>query len=276
MREALHSALISGFQELAVNRPHLWRRVIRRHNESLLGAALSDPELFSLLREELQVPTSEGHLKLSEVARRSEGRVSVSVGDDSGYEVLLHRAMGRPVVDGSRFGAAAFAQRWGEIRGNPVLILGTESADRSVFPKIGVDPAHKERLTTLFGGPDLEVVPSRFEPPSVPLVLVPNREVLLKRRLADDKIDKRLGAGLLALTQTYTDRIEEGAAARLMLNLNNPILRRLLELDEERAVAVAALLSSIADLTARSSVEGMERDLGASLRRLNGALEVLI
>ncbi|MCA9571122.1 MAG: ATP-binding protein, partial [Myxococcales bacterium] len=169
IQEAVRATLVQGFQRLASEEPHVWRRVLRRHNESLLGAALSDVTLFGLLRDELEVPTSEGAMTLPEVARRGGGRVAVSVGDDSGYEVLLHRAAGRPVVDGSRFGAAAFATRWCDVSGHPALVLGTRNADASVFPEVVVPGALRARLDGLFGEEDVAVVPSRFEPRVVPL-----------------------------------------------------------------------------------------------------------
>lgn len=55
---ALKEALISGLSDLAQNQPEIWRRVLMRHNEALLGAALCDDRLFDLLKDRLQVPTS--------------------------------------------------------------------------------------------------------------------------------------------------------------------------------------------------------------------------
>lgn len=276
VREALRQTLIGGFTALARDRPAVWRRIVRRHNESLLGAALSDDTLFDLLRDVLEVPTSEGPLTLVEIARASAGRVVIAVGDDSGYEALLHRAAGRPVVDGSRFGAAPFARRWCDASGHPALVLGTQSADASVFPSAHADTALQEQLDRWFGGDDLLVVASRYAPTSVPLVLVPDRDVLLKRRLDDDSADKRLGAGLLALTRTFTDTIEQGPAARVFVNLDHPVVQRLPSLAPARADAAAAVLSATADLSSRASAEGFERDLPQALQRLTDGVAFLL
>lgn len=276
VREALRQTLIGGFTSLARDRPAVWRRIVRRHNESLLGAALSDDTLFDLLRDVLEVPTSEGPLTLVEVARASGGRVVIAAGDDSGYEALLHRAAGRPVVDGSRFGAAPFASRWCDATGHPALVLGTRSADASVFPPAHASAELQAQLDAWFGGEDLLVVASRYAPTSVPLVLVPDRDVLLKRRLDDDTTDKRLGVGLLALTRTFTDTIEQGPAARVFVNLDHPVVQRLPGLEPTRAAAAAAVLSATADLSSRSSTEGFERDLPEALRRLTEGVGILL
>ncbi|MBJ4787394.1 molecular chaperone HtpG, partial [Salmonella enterica subsp. enterica serovar Stanley] len=46
VQEALKEALITGLSDLAQNQPEIWRRVLMRHNEALLGAALCDDRLF--------------------------------------------------------------------------------------------------------------------------------------------------------------------------------------------------------------------------------------
>ncbi|MFK7926712.1 MAG: hypothetical protein AB8H79_00875 [Myxococcota bacterium] len=105
---------------------------------------------------------------------------------------------------------------------------------------------------------------------------MPDRDVLLKRRIEDDQTDQRLGAGLLALTRNFTDTIEQGAAAKVFVNLDNPVIARLPTLDPTRADAVASLLTATADLSSRSSVEGIDRDLPGALRRLNDAVQALL
>jgi molecular chaperone HtpG len=276
VREALRTTLVDGFTRLASERPAVWRRVVRRHNESLIGAALSDPALFDLLRDVLELPTTEGPRTLPEIAADSAGQVAIMVGEDSGYEALLHRAAGRPVVDGSRFGAKTFAERWCAATGRPALVLGTRQADAAVFPPAHVSPAEQAQLDAWFGGPDLRVVASRFQPATVPLVVVPDREVELKRRIEDDATDARLGAGLLALTRTFTDTLEDGPLARVHVNLHHPIVARLPALPPDRAAAVAQVLSATADLSSRTSVDGLDRDLPGALQRYTDALETLL
>ncbi len=53
---------VAGMKQVAEHEPEAWRRVLLRHNEALLGAALCDDRLFDLLADELTVPTSEGDL----------------------------------------------------------------------------------------------------------------------------------------------------------------------------------------------------------------------
>ena len=276
LQEALRITLANGLRSLATEQPATWRRVVRRHNDSLLGGALADPGLFQLLRNELEVPTSEGRLPLQEISRRSGGPIAVAVGDDSGYEQLLHRAMGRPVVDGTRFGAATLASRWGEQSGVPILTLGTQRGNAELFPPVGVSREQQALLDELFGEPDVAVVASRYAPSVVPLVLVPDREVLLKRRLEDEGADKRISKGLLSLARGFAAEIEREASATLYVNLDNPIVARVLDKPDARARAAVTILRSTADLTARGGTEGLERDLPTALSDLSSAVMALL
>ena len=52
----------------------------------------------------------------------------------------------------------------------------------------------RTRLERWFGGNRVEVIPARFEPAYLPFVLVPDREVELKRRIeSDDRIRRSRG-----------------------------------------------------------------------------------
>src|SRR5688572_237606 len=79
--EQVQHTLVDGLSEVAEEEPEIWRRILLRHNEALLGAALCDLDLFELLQDELKVPTSEGELSMREVAKRSEDRIYVSIGE---------------------------------------------------------------------------------------------------------------------------------------------------------------------------------------------------
>lgn len=64
IQHALAEALIAGLGEVARQQPEAWRRVLLRHNEALLGAALCDERLFALMMDSLRVPTSRATSRL--------------------------------------------------------------------------------------------------------------------------------------------------------------------------------------------------------------------
>ena len=270
----LAEALIAGLCALPQARPEAWRRVHLRHNEALRGAALVDPRLFEALGPQLTVPTSEGDLTMGELLAR-EAQVHINLGEDD-YELVLHKALGRPVVNGTRYAAQGFARRWAERHGHPVLLLGTELGNRSLFPKAFLPRAHQARLEGWFAEEQLGVVPTRFAPASLPLVLIPDRDALLKQLIEEDEADKRLSQGILGLARRFTAQIEEGPPAHLYVNLDSPVIQGLLAAPEASAAAAAVVLKAFATSTVRSTEPALQRDLAATLSAMGEALLALL
>jgi molecular chaperone HtpG len=98
-----------------------------------------------------------------------------------------------------------------------------------VFREARVDEADRAFLAETLLGPRQRLVTAHFEPPEVPVVLVPDREVALKRRLESDEADRRIASGALALARLYTRRVDDAVAADLYVNLSSPVVRRMLD-----------------------------------------------
>jgi molecular chaperone HtpG len=231
----IREALIEGLAALPRRDAASWRRILSRHNEALLGAALCDDRLFALIVEQATLPTSQGDLSLARIRERSQGRIHVSMAERGGFEELLFRALGIPVVKGVRYAAAPIATRWAERHGVALVQLGTETSARALFRPVDdaelPDARQAVRLREAFGAQhftsELEVVLSRFAPAHLPFVLVPDREVELKRRIEADELDKRISTAALGLARLFTAAIPEGPPLRLHLNLDCPAIARL-------------------------------------------------
>jgi len=275
LQTAVVSSLVKGLQQLATGDSASWARVLRRHNEGLLGASLVDTQLFLLLKDRLRVPTSEGPLPMTEVQRRSQTQVLVSTGDSMGYQEVLYNALGRPVVDGGRFAALPFATRWCQERQVPMAQVGTDDGDSALFRPTSVSEGSQALLQERLGDATTQVVPARFSPASLPVVRVPDRDVALKRRLENEETEGRIASGLLALARNYTQDIEDTIEARLYVNLDNPVVQKLLVAHDDRAEHAAHLLRAIAELTCRERVEGLETDTLGALKALTSALDAL-
>ena len=246
----LLDALVDGLAEIARNEPASWRRILSRHNEALLGAAICDDRLFALIAEQATLPTSQGDLGLARILERSHGKIYVSQAERGGFEELLFRALSVPVVQARRYGALAVARRWAERRGIPLVMLGTTTGEQALFHKVDDDDlpvGAPDRLRRAFAaeqGTDVEVVLSRFAPSHLPFVLVPDREIELKQRIEADNADKRISTAALGLARLFTSNIEQRAPVRLHLNCDCPAIARLAEVlarDEHDAGAQAAL-----------------------------------
>lgn len=261
----IREAVTLGLEHISKREPATWRRIMRRHNEALRGAALADERLFSLLCEELTLPTTQGELVMAEVLR-SGRKVHVSMYESRGHEEVLFRALQRPIIDGLRFASFAFARRYCERRGIPLLQLGTKKGHESLFPAEALLAKEQQALKALFARDGYVLCATRFEPAQLPAVLVHDREVELKRRLEDDEADKRISTAVLGLARLYTAKIDDTKQATLYINLNAEVITQALERPErDQAQRVAQMIWSIATLMAPSQdgASSMEDALGA-------------
>jgi molecular chaperone HtpG len=249
VQAAVADRLIQGFTEIAAQQPAAWRRALTRHNEALLGAALTDDRLFALVAEHLTVPTTEGDLTVRELARLGGGAVHVSVAEHGGFEEMVCRAQGIPVAIGVRYGVLPFLRSWQQTSVT-LVELGTAQGDRRLFRPTAVGPGVLERLSDQLGGPNETVVPAFFEPATLPLVPVRDRDAELKRRIEEDQADRRISSAALALARLHTAAMD-APQTRLYVNMANPVIRALAEgRAGVRADVVARLLRSLKMLVA--------------------------
>jgi molecular chaperone HtpG len=275
----IQASLTEGLAHLAEHEPATWRRVLLRHNEALLGAAICDPKLFDLLAPDLKVPTSEGELTVPAVRKKSGGKIHISMGEQGGYEEILFRALRVPVVVGVRYAALPFCQAYAQRIGGAVVQLGTKQGNQSLFPRAELPQIQADRLRALFHAERQEVVPARFAPSSLPLVLVPDRDVALKQILERDEADKKVSTAVLGMARLFTKTIDAGVEARLYVNLDTPVIQRILAAKgpeaEARAEQAARLLRGVAGLMAGRD-EGASGEVAEHLSALSGALLSLV
>lgn len=275
----IQASLVEGLAHLAEHEPATWRRVLLRHNEALLGAAICDPRLFDLLAPDLKVPTSEGELTVPAVRKKSGGKIHISMGEQGGYEEILFRALRVPVVMGVRYAALPFCQAYAQRIGGAVVQLGTKQGNQSLFPRAELPQSQAERLRSLFHAERQEVIPARFAPDSLPLVLVPDRDVALKQILERDEADKKVSTAVLGMARLFTKTIDAGVEARLYVNLDTPVIQRILAANgpdaEARAEQAARLLRGVAGLMAGRD-EGASGEVREHLEALSGALLALV
>lgn len=265
----LRESLVLGLSRLASAEPANWRRVLRRHNEALLGAAISDDRLFQLLSRELSVPTSMGDMTVPAVLEQSRGTIHVRDLDTSPHQELLFRALNVPVVDGARYGAHSFCRLYCERIAGKLVVLGTQQGDRELFKEAAVGVSERARLNELFGAPDRQVLVSRFAPTYLPFIAVKDREVELKRRIEAEEADKRMGSAVLSLARKFTATIEGGAVYRLHVNMDCPVIEALLTASPARAQFALRLLAPLGVLLGEAGPSGATE---AALRGFSEAI----
>lgn len=268
---ALHDCLVRGLRQLAEQDPATWRRVLLRHNEALLGAALVDDDLFELVCDDVTLPTTEGDLTAPALLERCGGKLYVTHEDRAGIESILLRALKLPVVLGSRYAAAPFCTKHAATRKAQVVTLGTQSGNAVLFEDPDLDETKCQMLRSWFAASDREVLVRRFRPEFLPFALVTDREAELKRRLENDEADRRIGQAVLGLARQFTSRITGTAAVRMYVNAANPVILSLLELPEDARAHALALLQPltvfISDARSGSDIESSMHAFGEAILR---------
>jgi molecular chaperone HtpG len=275
-RDALRDALVNGLRKVASEEPEAWARVLTRHNEALLGAALADDRLDALLADDLQVPTSEGDMTVRELVDAGGGSAHLGLGT-GGFEEMRFRALKRPIATGTRYGVLPFVRRWCHARGIAVVELGTSSGDRALFRRVPIDEA--DWLAGELAAERVELIPARFEPEAMPFVLVPDREAELKARIEADEARERISSAVLHLAREHTATIDGRHDARLYVNVGAPAIAALLEAHRagrDTTVALGLLKAVLALMAAGERETRAGVDLDAALNGIGDAVKELL
>jgi molecular chaperone HtpG len=229
-RRHLQQALIQGLADLAATQAPAWSRLLTRHNEALLGAALCEDQLFAMLADAVRLPTSQGDLPVRSLVR--EGRIHLSLGQSGGFEDMLFRVLQVPVARGDRYAVAGFLRQWVQDRGVLLIEMGTAAGNARMFREDDLPQGELAWLREQLAWGEL-VVPVRFGSPELPLIVVPDREAQLKARLEADDASKRMAGAALSLARAFTRRIDAAVPARLYVNLENRGIQALLQSHRE-------------------------------------------
>lgn len=275
VQEALKEALISGLSDLAQNQPEIWRRVLMRHNEALLGAALCDDRLFDLLKDRLQVPTSKGALLAKDL--RVNNSIHILLSRDGGFEEMLFHILQRPVARGDRYAVVPFLRRWALLYHCRIIEVGTQTGNEQLFSLAELPEEQVAYLEEhLCDGEQLII--SRFEPAVLPLVVTPDREAELKQILEQDEADKRISTAALMLARQFTSQIQNTKTSSLYINLNNPCVMQLVTALQQHQQSAAALrlLKSLKVILCSSGNKEQQWDLHQALEDFTQVIPVLI
>ncbi|EHJ4091958.1 ATP-binding protein [Escherichia fergusonii] len=275
VQEALKETLISGLSDLAQNQPEIWRRVLMRHNEALLGAALCDDRLFDLLKDRLQVPTSKGALLAKDL--RVNNSIHILLSRDGGFEEMLFHILQRPVARGDRYAVVPFLRRWALLYHCRIVEVGTQTGNEQLFSLAELPEEQVAYLEEhLCDGEQLII--SRFEPAVLPLVVTPDREAELKQILEQDDADKRISTAALMLARQFTSQIQKTKTSSLYINLNNPCIMQLVTAlqHQQQPAAALRLLKSLKVILCSSGNKEQQWDLHQALEDFTQVIPVLI
>jgi molecular chaperone HtpG len=277
---AISEQLIAGLAAIAKSDAAAWRRVLVRHNQAMLGAALADDRLFEFLAEDVQIPTSMGDLTATELRRGGRGRIHVAFGGENGFEEMLCRARQVPVARGTRYAVLPFLREWCQRNKAELVEIGTDIGNKRMFTAATLSPKHIEHLSGWLLDDGEDLVPARFTPIDVPLVRVPDREAELKRRIESDESDARMTSMTLRLARLHTATLDDSAMAHVYVNVDCPAIVALLQAADQSsdhigAQTAARLLRSFKLLTGVSGEASRAIDLSGAFGGLSDAVTML-
>ncbi len=242
----IHEQLVTGIRRIVLEEPETWRRIQARHNDALLGAAISDDRLFQTTLRSLKVPTTDGNLTLPQLLKKGDGEIYLKPGSKSGHEEILFRVRGNPLVKGYLYAASDYCRRYAEAENTPIHILGTSAANETVFPDVKPESDQLSSLISqLFEDENHEVHYSSFDPPHIPLIVMEDQEVVTKNNIEEDEADKRISSAVLSLARLHTSKQVKRKERVVYINLKNEIIQSLPSLPLEKREPIGAMLTSL-------------------------------
>ncbi|NQZ12662.1 MAG: molecular chaperone HtpG, partial [Algicola sp.] len=277
VQHVLSETLIEGLKQIASGEPETWRRILRRHNQALMGAALNDDRLFDVLSDVIKVPTNMGEMTLPALLKQSDRRIYLRLEDKNSYEDILFKTRMIPVVSGFMFAGAGFCQKYATNFNLKVVHLGTKAGADEIFKTVTPAPGVGAFLKEQLGRKGDSICFTHFDPGFVPMVIVEDQQVKLKQRIEQDEADKRIGSAALSLAKLHTVKIDDTIQRQVFVNLNSPLIERLIALQSKpfEAATLANMLRSFMVIMCFDATDSTN-NFGAELQRFGQSLLNLI
>jgi len=275
IKQLIRDQLITILKNLSSEMNADWRRIVFNHNQSLLGAAVSDAGLFDALSEQLTLPTTEGDFTVNEIIQKSPDKclqLIMEVG--SGYEQLVSKSLRIPVIHGYKFAVMRFCKLLNEYKNIQIVTLGSTENAKNLFPETDIDVELKEKLLDLFSIFKCKTIVSSFEPQFLPLLQVVDQDALLKKRVESDQMDKKIGTAALMMAREFTKEIEVENESYLYVNYSNQVIQQLLNKSIEKQSAFSQLLINFVMIISDSRDSNKTNDLESFNDQLLKILEV--
>ena len=268
----LKETLIEGIYNIVKEDTEKWRLIIRRHNEALLGSALCDERLFQIMADDLMVPTSEGDMTIKNILYRAKNKIHVTLSEGGGYEEIIFRSIMQPVVLGYRYAALSFCNKYGTTYNKPIIVLGSKEGESLFFKKVEIPDEKRQILKELFLEKHIEIIPTKFHPSYLPMVIIPDRDYQLKNRIESDEADRRITTAALSLARKYTKELNGKTSCRLYVNLESPIINKIFTIDDDSKKQLSILLRSLTYLIASHNEADFPINLVKEFKTFNETL----
>ncbi len=251
----LQAFLVGELSRVVTEEPATWRRIISRHGQALLGAAITDDGFFAASYKTLKIPTTDGEMTIPELLKRGDGSIYIKPSSEAGHEEVLFRARGNPLVKGYLFGATGFCQKYQAWQGGQIFMLGSEDSRKNVFPTHSPDAKLETVFKDLFENDQYAVAFTRFEPDHIPLIVMEERDIVTKNRIEADEADRRISTAALSLARLTTTEESKTQERTIFVNLGNGLVNKLPNLSGDKRANLATLMKSLMEVLCLDSAQ---------------------
>lgn len=248
--------IILKLREIILQKPSVWREILATHGQALLGAAVCDERLFSVMKKQLKVPTSMGELTLPQIIRQSDGIINLQMHERFGFEEILLNAKMVPIVKGYLFAVASYVRQFGGYEETEVYVLGESKNNMTVLSS--TDPSNEKLklLDSLLCMQDEQIYLSQFVPTSLPILIIPNKQAMLKKRIENRNSTNNIGAAALRLAKVRTKEIKQEKVKDVYVNMENALIKALLACSPELRISLAKTIRAFVNSTVNANTHG--------------------
>lgn len=242
--ENIEEAIMKYIMELAENDARRFQEFFRLHNLTLMSLALDSPKLFKTLIDYFEFETTRGivtgyHLRMS-------GEPLVYAPTREKYKQLsqLFFAQDRLLINVSYVHSMELLARMGEVFQLEVSAVEdweVEDLMRDISPEYADAGFDFLRLANrILSEYDCKAELKYFSPANQPTFYLLDENTLLKRQIAEAR--EQADSMFYNMLDAFAMDIGDKAAATLYFNYNNPIVKKIVELDE------AVLLKTVVEI----------------------------
>lgn len=273
IRKALAEQLGDFLNNIQVERPRLWQRIITGHADVMTGWAVQDDQFFNEIADILTFRTSQGRMTLPDYLKLTDNRFyTVSREIKSLQEKMLAAGNSAPVIECVWFAVRPFLEKYAERDGNISIIALDEDTTHLLEP---VNHAPYSDLLATCERLGISANVARFEPIEVPALMIYPQDSEFWIETQDALDNDELDPGIAGLVESYMAEQEASInpSGTLCFNAGNAFLNKVSDLPDDTQATVVILLHQIARLfsgrtmTATHAIDAFD-DLTASLETL--------
>lgn len=234
-REDIESSLIDYIEALAVEQPERFKVFFQTHNLALMQLALVTPKLFLILIDYIEFETTRGVMRGFQL--RTSGEPLVYAPTKEKYKQLsqLFFACDRLLINVAYVHACELLILMGKTFGLEVVVVEDWNIDDLLEELTPSDQnmcfEFVNHANSILKAYDCCAEVKRYSPYQQPAFYLIDENTQMNRQISFSR--SKANSMFYGMLDAFAEDIQEDMAATLYFNLNNPIIKRLVQIEEE-------------------------------------------